>query len=178
MKDLEVNKVLASVVVAGLIALVTGKVANFLYHPESHVEGEAAKRGYAVAVTDALSSGVVSEAKAEEVKIDVAALVAEADADKGKATFKKCAACHSVTKGGPNKVGPALYGVVGRAKASHGGYTYSTALQEKGGNWTEDDLFHFLSKPRKFVPGTKMGFAGLKKPKDAANMIAYLKTLK
>ncbi len=87
--------------------------------------------------------------------------LASADAAKGQAAAKKCMACHSFEKGGPNKVGPDLYGVVERPKGSHEGFNYSAAMKAKGGNWTYEDLDHFIHGPKAFVPGTIMAFAGV-----------------
>ena len=121
---------------------------------------------------DAGSGGAPKE---EEV-IDVAALMASSDAAAGQKTFKKCAACHSVDQGGAHKVGPALYGIVNDKQASQGGYSYSAALSGVGKNWNYDELFAFLKKPSKYSPGTKMSFAGLRKPKDIANVVKYLES--
>jgi cytochrome c len=108
-------------------------------------------------------------------------LLQKADAKAGESIFKKCQACHDGTKGGPNKVGPNLYGVVDRPVASHEGFGYSAAIKDfsKGSTekWTYDHLAHFLTAPKKFIPGTAMGFAGLPKDIDRANVIAYLRTL-
>ncbi len=171
MKDLELNKIAAAVLVAGLIALVSGKIADALYHPK-----DAEKRGFEIAVDE--SAGAGGEQAQEEVVLDIPALMAAADAVKGEALHKKCVACHSFDAGGPNKVGPKLFGVVGRTKASVGDYAYSDALKSMNGKWDEEALFGFLANPRKYAPGNKMGFAGLKKPEDLANMVAYLKQLK
>lgn len=168
MKDLETNKIVASILVASLIAMFSGKVANFLYHPK-----EVKERGFAVEVT---ADAVAGEAQPkEEETIDISVLMASANVDKGNKIFKKCAACHSADKGGPNKVGPALYNVLGRDVASHAGYGYSDALKAIGGKWDYAKLFEFLKKPKDYAPGTKMSFAGLKKPEDIANLVAYLR---
>ena len=108
--------------------------------------------------------------------VDVAALVSAADAAKGEAVFKKCAACHKLD--GTNAVGPHLNDVVGRPVGSVGDFAYSDAMKAHGGDWTPDNIFHFLAAPKKFVPGTKMSFAGLSKPEERADVIAYLETLK
>ena len=110
-----------------------------------------------------------------EAAPDFATAIPMADAMAGAAIAERCAACHDWTKGGPNKIGPNLYGVVGRAKASHPGFDYSAAMKAKGGNWTYADLFNFLRQPAIFVPGTKMSFAGLPRAQDRLNVIAYLR---
>ena len=91
--------------------------------------------------------------------------------------FKKCRACHTNEKGAGHRVGPDLWNIVNRPKGHAPGFSYSEAMAAKGGEWTYEDLDHFLRKPKDFVPGTKMGFAGLKKAKDRAAVIAYLRTL-
>lgn len=169
MKDLELNKIAAAILVAGLIALGSGKIADALYHPK-----EAEKRGFEIEVVEATGAGEAEE----EVVIDIPALMANADAEKGLSLTKKCVACHSFDKGGPNKVGPHLYGVYGKDIASVGDYAYSDALKALPGNWDEEKLFGFLESPKKYAPGNKMGFAGLRKPEDRANLVAYLKQLK
>jgi len=103
---------------------------------------------------------------------------AEGDAEKGKRVFKKCKACHTVNKGGRHLLGPNLFGIVGLKAAHIEGYKYSSAMKESGLTWDEATLDIFLEKPKKVVKRTKMTFAGLKKPAQRANVIAYLKTLK
>ncbi len=115
------------------------------------------------------------DAEAEAGDVDVAALVSEADAEKGASVFKKCAACHKVD--GSNAVGPHLDGVMGRELGSVPDFKYSGALQEVGGAWEPEALFHFLENPKGYAPGTSMSFAGLPKPEDRANLIAYLQSL-
>jgi cytochrome c len=119
------------------------------------------------------AGGGEDDAPAEAV--DVAALVAEADVDKGATVFKKCAACHKID--GTNGVGPHLDGVIGRDKGAVADAKYSGALQQVGGAWDPDALFHFLESPKGFAPGTSMSFAGLPKAEDRANVIAYLESL-
>jgi cytochrome c len=112
---------------------------------------------------------------------DAAAVVkasAEGNAQNGATTFKKCQACHDGAKGGPNKVGPNLWGVVGRPKASHEGFNYSDAMTTKGGNWAPEDIVTFVHGPKAFVPGTKMHFPGIADPGELADLVAYLNTLK
>lgn len=106
----------------------------------------------------------------------VADMVATAKADNGAAVFKKCAACHTDEKGGANKIGPALFGVVGRPKASAPGFAYSDAMKAKGGDWTLEELAHFIHNPGAYVKGTKMSFGGIPDAGDLADLLAYLKS--
>jgi cytochrome c len=173
MKNLETNKIAAAILIAGLIALISGKIANGLYFPHEE-EGAEAKRGFAVEVA-ATTGGEAGAAAAPEAPVDVAALMATANAAEGANVFKKCASCHTAEPGAGHRVGPNLAGVVGSPKARHSDYAYSDAIKAKGGNWSEEELFHFLKKPQAYIPGSKMTFAGLKNPQDIANVVAYLK---
>ncbi len=168
MSGLELNKIAAAVLLASLIAMVVGVVANALYKPKL----EIAQRGYQVEVSEA-SSGHGNEAP--EVPVDIAGLMATANAEDGAKVVKKCLACHSLDEGGANKIGPHLWKVYGAAKARTEGFAYSKAMAAAGGIWDNENLYHFLNKPSKFIPGTKMSFAGLSKPQDIVNVIAYLK---
>lgn len=169
MSGLELNKIAASVLLAGIIGIACGKAAEALY---GHKETE--KRGFKVEV--AADTGAGGEAKKDE-PIDIGTLLAEADVKAGEASAKKCVSCHSFEKGGPDKVGPNLWGVVGRQIAGHGSFTYSDALKGKGGKWGYDELFAWLKSPKSFAPGTKMAFAGISSPKENAGVIAYLRSL-
>jgi cytochrome c len=170
MKNLENNKLVAAVLVAGLIALVTGKIADVLYHPVENPE----KRGFSVEVAEAPAAGGAGAVKAEP--IDIGALLAAADAAEGEKQFKKCASCHTSERGGPDRIGPNLAGIVGNKRAHSASFSYSDPMKTKGGTWTYEDLFAFLHKPKDFVPGTKMTFPGFSNPKDIANVVAYLRT--
>ena len=165
----EFNKVAAAILVSGVAAMVVGLVTDGLYHPETKIP----TRGFEIAVTNSQST----DGAPVEEKIDIAQMMAKADIEKGQASSGKCAVCHNMVKGAGAKVGPDLWAVLERPKASIADYTYSSAMSAKGGKWDYEDLYHFLKSPKKFVPGTKMGFAGFNKPEDVINMIAYLRTL-
>ncbi|MET0365980.1 MAG: cytochrome c family protein [Sphingobium sp.] len=123
------------------------------------------------------AAAVKPAAKAPATPIDPGALLVVADASVGKAKAAVCATCHDFTAGGPNRIGPDLWGVIGRDIASHPGFAYSAAMTAQQGNWTYDRLFAFLASPASAVPGTKMGFAGFARPEDRAAVIKYLVTL-
>jgi len=135
------------------------------------------KEGFAIIAEEGSSDAGAGSAEAAEV--DIKPLLASADATAGATVFKKCASCHSIEKGGPNKVGPDLWGVVERPIASHEGFSYSAGMKtfaEANKTWTYDHLSFFIEAPKKHVPGTAMGFAGVKKPDERANLIAYLRS--
>jgi cytochrome c len=139
----------------------------------------ASAPGHGVAPAD--GKPAPADAKGAPAGFDAAAVAAasaSANAQAGATIFKKTQACHSGEKDGPNKVGPDLWGVVGRPKASHAGFNYSDAMKAKGGNWTPEDLAGFLHNPKQFVPGTKMLFPGVPDAGDLGDLLAYLNTLK
>jgi cytochrome c len=170
MSGLELNKVVASILLGALIVMLVGFVADIIYKPELNPK----VRGYSVAVTEGQSENTAA-AEDKPVTFDIPALMKQASAEAGAAIFKKCVSCHTYEKGGINKIGPNLWNIVGRVKASEAGYNYSAALSSKGGEWNYDALFHFMHKPKEYVPGTKMAFVGLNKPEDIANLIAFLR---
>jgi cytochrome c len=165
MDSFEINKILGAFLFTCLVLLSLNIGASALYAPI-----KAAKPGFEVAVTEHPAGG---EQKAEPEE-PIEKLLASASIDKGANAAKKCAACHTFGKGEPNRVGPNLYGVVGRPKATEGGFDYSTALKGKGGNWTIGDLNTFLTNPKGFAAGTKMSFAGLPRGTERADVIAFL----
>ena len=118
---------------------------------------------------------VAVRASAVDAQPDFAKAIPMADATAGAAIAKRCEACHDWTKGGPNKIGPNLFGIVGRPKAGHPGFDYSAAMKAKGGAWTYADLFEYLRQPAAVIPGMKMSFAGLPKPQDRLNLLAFLR---
>ena len=123
------------------------------------------------------SSAPTEDAAAAETETPGAEILAQGDPAAGEKVFRKCKACHTVEEDGPSRVGPNLYGIVGASVAAVDGFRYSGALTDHGGDWTPDRLAAFLANPRKAVPGTKMSFAGLRKPEDQADVIAYLASL-
>ena len=155
---------------AFLIFLFGKWAAEAIYHNEvdGHGDGQAAM-AYVIEVAEG-----GSEAGAAEETVDLATLMAEADAAAGEKVFSKCRACHKLD--GTDGTGPHLNGIVGRAVDSVGGYAYSGAIAAVADVWTPEHLFGFLENPKGYAPGTKMGFAGLPKAKDRANLIAYLES--
>jgi cytochrome c len=162
------HKLSLGLLVAAWVAFGAQMLGNMLVH--AHVPDQPA---YALAV----SEGDEKPAAKGAPEVDVMTLLAKADAGKGEKLFGKCKACHTADKGGKDKVGPNLWDIVGRAKGGHGGFAYSDALKGKGGDWSFQDLDHFLKKPKEFVPGTKMGFAGISKVDHRADMLVYLRSL-
>jgi len=167
MDSFELNKIMGAVLGCCLILLSLNITANAIFAPH-----KPAKPGYDIAVQEAAPAGKPGAPAAPEEPI--AKLLASADATRGEASAKKCAACHTFGKGEPNRVGPNLYGIVGRAKASVAGFNYSAALKAKGGNWTIDDLNAFVMNPKAFAPGTNMTFAGVPRGSERADLLTYL----
>ena len=168
MDSFELNKVIAAVLMVALLVIGLGKISDLVFHVE-----KPKTPGYAVEV-EQIANSSVSTSTIEEKKVDIVALMALGDATSGEKIFKKCAACHSIVKGGKNKIGPALYNVVGRKVGGVSDYKYSKALSGYEKSWTLEELNGFLLKPAKWIKGTKMAYAGLRKEKDRASVIKYL----
>jgi cytochrome c len=168
-----VTKVGGALCGALLIFLLISWAGDVIYSTETAGHGEHAEAAYLIEVE---GGDDAHDDDAMEEEVDVAALVAAADATKGAKVFSKCKACHKVEQG-VNATGPSLYGIVGKDVASVDGFNYSGAIAGIDGDWTIEALNEFLLKPKDMVPGTKMSFAGLKKDADRANLIAYLQTL-
>ena len=168
MDSFEINKIVAAVLMVALLVIGIGKLSNVIFHVE-----KPKTPGYAVEVEEATTVSSSTETAVEE-KIDIVALMAMGDVTAGEKIFKKCAACHSIVKGGKNKIGPALYNIVGRAVGGVDSYKYSKALASYGKEWTFEELNGFLQKPASYLKGTKMSYAGLRKEKDRASVIKYL----
>ncbi|TAE34187.1 MAG: cytochrome c family protein [Alphaproteobacteria bacterium] len=174
MKDLELNKIAAAIFFTGVTALAISLTVEGLYGGGHSAHGEQ-ERGYKIDVVEDAGAG---GGAAEEAKpIEIAQFFAAASAEKGANLSKACASCHSLDKGGAHKVGPALWGLVNAKVARHADYSYSTAMAGHGGEWTFQSLSEFLEKPKKYISGTKMAYAGMKKPEDRASLLAYLATL-
>ena len=169
MDSFEINKIVAAILMVALLVIGIGKLSDVIFHVE-----KPEVPGYAVEVDQAVTVSTQSNSESNEEKIDIAALMAMGDLATGEKVFKKCAACHSIVKGGKNNIGPALYNVVGREVGAVNDYKYSKALSQHGKEWTFEELNGYLLKPAKWIKGTKMAFAGLRKEKDRASVILYL----
>ena len=165
MDSFEINKIIAAVLVVFLVVFGIGKISDVVFHVE-----KPNTSAYKVEISTA-SSG--QDSNTGEV-VDIAALLAMGDIDHAKKVWKKCSACHSIKKGGKNKIGPALYSVLGRNVAALDDYKYSKAFVAYGKSWTFEEMNGFLKKPQSYIKGTKMAFAGLRDEKDRASIILFM----
>src|SRR5262245_38603579 len=167
MDSFEINKILGAVLFTCLCLLGINIAAGAIFSPPAPT-----KPGYEIAIPEKPEGGAPTAAPQESI----AELLANADPKRGEQVSRVCQTCHTFDKGGPNKVGPNLWGIVGRPKVEPG-FNYSAAMKAKGGDWTIDDLNQFLASPRGYIPGTAMSFAGLPRDPQRADVIAYLNTL-
>jgi cytochrome c len=171
MDSFEWNKIIGAVLGTAIFIFVVRQVAEVIYEPEV-----PAKPGYVVEGVVETSAPGAAAAPVAEVMPDWGTVLPAADVAAGKTVSVKCEQCHDLSKGGPNKIGPNLYDVVNRPRASHPGFDYSGAMKAKSDPWTYDELFKYLKSPQSYVPGTKMTFAGLPREQDRINLIAYLRS--
>jgi cytochrome c len=171
MSSFEWNKIAGAVLATMILAMVSGIIASILVRPRP-LEHPA----YMVAGGEATQPKAAGGAEAPKVE-PIGPLLAKADVTAGKDVAKKCVQCHTFEKGGPNRIGPNLYGVVGEPIAQGKGYQFSSSLAEHKGNWAPEELNQWLANPKAFAKGTKMTFVGLPKAEDRANIIAYLNSL-
>ena len=170
MDSFEMNKVLGAILGTALVVVALNIASGAIFAPE-----KPAKPGFDIVVPKAATGGGAQEKAPAEPPI--AQLLASADPKRGEDDTKVCQACHSFEKGGAAKIGPNLWGVVGRTRASMPGFDYSDGMKKMGGTWTIDALNDFLSHPQATVSGTKMTFQGLPRPQVRADVLAYLNTL-
>ena len=171
MDSFEWNKIIGAVLGTAIFIFVVRQVAEVIYEPEV-----PAKPGFVVEGVSETPAGGAATAPVAETMTDWGTVLPAADVAAGKTVSVKCEQCHDLSKGGPNKIGPNLYGVVDRARATHPGFDYSGAMKSKSDPWSYDELFKYLKSPQSYVPGTKMTFAGLSSEKDRINLIAYLRS--
>ena len=164
------NKIIVSILLALILILGINKIADTIYYVN-----KPEKSAYQVASITTAASNTNSEASSQgESTQDIMALFASTSSTDGKKIFKKCAACHSISEGGKNKIGPALWGVLGRPAGSVTDYKYSKAMAAYGKNWSFEEMNGFLIKPKDWIKGTKMNFPGLRSAKDRAAVILYM----
>ena len=170
MDSFEINKIVASILLIALLFIGIGKISDLVFQVD---RPETA--AYKIEMPEDGTVKQIAETKSEIAeKIDIASFLALGNIEHGEKVFKKCSACHVINKGGENKIGPALYGVLGRKVGSIENYKYSKALVEYNKEWTFEEMNGYLRKPQSHIKGTKMAFAGLRKEKDRASVILYL----
>jgi cytochrome c len=170
MDSFEMNKVLGAILGTALVLVALNIASGAIFATET-----PAKPGYNIVVAKAATSTPKQEQAPKEPPVEQ--LLASADPKAGEDATAPCKACHTFDKGGPAKIGPNLWGIVGRPHASMSGFDYSSAMKGLSGPWTIDDLYAFLAHPQEAVPGTKMTFQGIPRPAVRADVIAYLNTL-
>ena len=163
------NKIIASIILAVILVLGINKITDIIFYVE-----KPEKSAYQVTSVSTTTTTETTSASSSSGSGEIMALLASASVADGEKVFKKCAACHSIAKGGGNKIGPALWGVLGRQAGSVSDYKYSKAMAAHGKTWSFEEMNSFLIKPRDWIKGTKMSFAGLKSKNDRVAVILYM----
>lgn len=174
--NFEIDKIFCAIIIALFVVVLSDNLGNILYSPKRFAS--KFERGYSIEIAETSSSTQQETGLPEQ--IDIAAVFKDFDIAKGEQTFKKCAVCHTNNKGGDNKVGPNLWNILNTKVATRENFAYSNAMLALGQaqkSWGYEELYRYLYSPKKYVPGTKMAFAGLKKDQDRVNLIMYLRTL-
>jgi cytochrome c len=172
MDSFEWNKIIGAVLATCMFVLVLKLASEAIFEVPP-----PAKPGYIVEGVEEAATGGTAAAPVEEAPPDWGTVLPTANIASGKDVSQRCEQCHDLSKGGPNKIGPNLWGIVNRSRATHPGFDYSSAMLASHDPWTYDNLFKYLKLPAAMVPGTKMSFAGLRSAQDRINLIAYLRTL-
>jgi cytochrome c len=169
MDSFELNKVIAAVLMTALIVIGINKLGDSIFHVEKPKQS-----AYKVEGVELASSTAIKASPKEVVQLNIKEILALGDTTHGEKVFKKCSACHMIASGGKNMIGPNLWSVIGRTAGSVSDYKYSKAMVAYGKEWTFEEMNSYLIKPRAYVKGTKMAFAGLRKEKDRASVILYM----
>ena len=172
MSGFEINKILASILVAIIIFVIIGFVGNFIVKINYN---ESLVKAYKIDLPETSADSTMQKATNDEIVESISSLLASASFKKGEKIFNKCGACHNYKKDSKSKIGPNLWDLINRPKASVSGFAYSKALSEYGGKWTFEELDEFLYKPKEYINGTKMIFSGLNNFKDRADLILWLR---
>ena len=172
MSWLEVNKIIASIIIAIIVIGIISFFGDLIF---SQSDNKVVENAYHIEINESENNNEVSESQIMETSEPISLLLASASLEKGEKIFKKCSACHTYKEDDVNKVGPNLWNIINKSKASVPGFAYSKELSEYGGIWGYEELSQFLYKPKEYIKGTKMNFSGLKKAEDRANLILYLR---
>tara|TARA_Y100001970_G_scaffold215377_1_gene263469 strand:- start:17119 stop:17664 length:546 start_codon:yes stop_codon:yes gene_type:complete len=171
MSALEVNKIIASIIVAFIVVLVISHLGDIIIKVNNDNLKETA---YKIEIQDVESSTKETNENMENIE-SISTLLASASSEKGEKIFKKCSSCHTYKKEGVNKAGPNLWNIINKPKANVSGFAYSKELSDFGGKWEYEELAAFLYKPTQYIKGTKMNFSGLKKVQDRADLVIFLR---
>jgi len=173
-ENFELDKIIMSIALSIFVLIFSANLAGFIYRTTTIIDD----RGFEIEILDH-AANIAAKAGIPDV-LDLKQIFQGVNLDSGKRIFNKCAICHTADKGGKNKVGPNLWGIIGKQVAHKNDFAYSSAMAKRGSNgtkWTYEELYRYLYAPKKHVPGTKMAFAGLKKDEDRINLIEYLRSL-